>query len=161
MTEGGETLKRNILFFVSLVAAVFVFAGTTIAETYQIRSRNQNQNQIQNRRYKQNLDCQFVKKGKPGDASGEVSECNGDGLTIKDGNGGTVVVYGLGPVSYWNESNVVRPVHGETVFVTFRTVTFSDESTKNILFSLSYGTDYVPDIQLRDEESGCPKWRPM
>ena len=54
-------MKGRTSFVVSVVLALFVFAGTTLAETYsQNQTRSRNQNQIQNRRVKQNLKCLSV-----------------------------------------------------------------------------------------------------
>ncbi len=168
MREGGETLKRNILFIASLVLAVFVFAGTTLAETAnQIRNRNQNQNQNQNqiRRYKQDLKCLLVLNGEDGTLVGTVSEISPpqtfDGIKITVGEE-EISVYGLGPVKYWEDLGVERPGVGDNVSLEVKKVYFTPATYKYILMSLTYpDPDPVISIQLRSVETGCPLWRPM
>jgi hypothetical protein len=162
--EGGETLKRNILFFVSLMVAVFVFAGATLAEmTNQIRNRNQNQNQ--NRRYKQDLKCKLALNSEDVTLAGTVSEISPpqtfDGIKIFVGVE-EIAVYGLGPVKYWEDQKVERPVVGDNVSLEVKKVYFTPATYKYILMSLTYtGPDSGISIQLRNVDTGCPLWRPM
>lgn len=157
-------MKTRIPFVVSVVLALFVFAGTTLAETYsQNQTRSRNQNQIQNRRVKQNLKCQLV------DAAADTQVpfdgtvqgvCPFEGLKIDTAAGG-IVVYGLGPVSYWTANNMHRPEVGDQVSVVVRKITFTDEP-KYLLMSLEYtdtDTGNPVTIILRDGETGCPLWR--
>ena len=159
-TEGGETMKTRISFMASVVLALFVFSGTTLAETYsqnQTRSRNQNQNQ--NRRVKQNLECPVVLNAEKATFSGTVDVGSFDGLKIDDGDGVLTTVYGLGPVSYWAAEGVVRPADGDLVSVEVKKIVFSDETSKYILMNLTNTTTNGA-IQLRDKDTGCPLWRP-
>ncbi len=160
-------MKTRISFMVSVVLALFVFAGTTLAETYSQNQtrRNQNQNQNQNRRIKQNLKCFLV--GEVTTIEGTVYDVGSfEGLKIDTGDKtlgeeGIITVYGLGPVSFWEAKDVDRPVIGDMVSVVVRKITFTDKTFKYILMSLTYT---VPEpevtIQLRDELTGCPLWRP-
>lgn len=89
----------------------------------------------------------------------------GQGIGIDTGNE-IVQVFGIGPVRYWEDViDVARPDVGDGILVTGKEVTFSDGTTKIIVFtvkfiSLNSGTA-VPDetIVLRDEETGLPLWR--
>jgi hypothetical protein len=87
-----------------------------------------------------------------------VAECSYDGLTLTKEGMEDMVVFGLGPVSYWNSFDpaVPRPSTGDVVTVEYKPVTFGDV-VKNILFSLAY-EDGIK-IQLRDPATGCPLWR--
>ena len=157
-------MKTRISFVVSVVLALFVFAGTTLAETYsQNQTRSRNQNQIQNRRVKQNLKCLSVHDAVLETIVGEVADVGTfDGLKIDTGDGEIITVYGLGPVSFWESEGVDRPVLKDQISVDVKKIVFSDSTfNKYILMSLTY-TDPDPDvnIKLRDESTGCPLWRP-
>jgi hypothetical protein len=167
-TEGGETMKTRISFMVSVVLALFVFAGTTLAETYsqnQTRSRNQNQNQ--NRRVKQSLKCLLVLNAAEVTFTGTVSDVGTfEGLKIDTedktlGEEGIITVYGLGPVSFWEAQDVDRPVIGDPISVDVKKIVFSDLTFKYILMSLTYTEPEIDvTIQLRSDVTGCPLWRP-
>ncbi len=160
-------MKTRISFAVSVVLALFVFAGTTLAETYsQNQTRSRNQNQIQNRRVKQNLKCLSVLNAEEEETfTGSVSDVgNFEGLKIDTGvktigDDGIVTVYGLGPVSFWESEKVDRPVIGDLISVDVKKIVFSDSTFKYILMSLTY-TDTGVTIKLRSKETGCPLWRP-
>jgi len=155
-------MKTRISFAASVILALFVFAGTTLAETYsQNQTRSRNQNQIQNRRVKQNLKCLSVLDAVSETMVGEVADVGTfDGLKIDTGGGTIITVYGLGPVSFWESENVDRPVLKDPISVDVKKIVFSDSTfNKYILMSLTY-KDTNETIQLRDPDTGCPLWRP-
>ena len=92
--------------------------------------------------------------GTPFTYEGDVTECQGDGMVIAttDEN---VTIYGIGPVRYWDELGVIRPVAGDTVIVSGYAVEYNDE-LRNIATSITVGEDTV---LLRDPETGVPLWR--
>ncbi len=80
----------------------------------------------------------------------------GRGISVDVGDGEIVDVYGIGPIRYWSDLDVVRPGVGDVITVSGRDVTFSDGTTKFIAYSVAIGDTTVV---LRDETTGLPLWR--
>ena len=78
----------------------------------------------------------------------------GGGMLIStvDGN---VVIYGIGPVRYWNSLGVDRPTVGEDVTVAGYNVNYNEEY-RNIAVTMTVAGNTV---QLRDPDTGLPLWR--
>jgi len=85
---------------------------------------------------------------------GEVIECQGDGMVIATATE-NVTVYGIGPVRYWDEVGVIRPVTGDNVTVSGYEVDYNGVF-RNIAVIITVGGVEVP---LRDPERGVPLWR--
>lgn len=70
-------------------------------------------------------------------------------------------VFGIGPVRYWEDVlETARPDVGDVIKVTGREVTFSDGTTKIIVYTVTFVvTNPEETIVLRDEENGLPLWR--
>ncbi len=79
----------------------------------------------------------------------------GSGLTIDEGDGEFITVYGMGPLSYWDSLKVAKPTVGEEVEIEALDVTFSDGSIRLIAVSLTIGETFIP---LRTDD-GRPAWR--
>ena len=86
----------------------------------------------------------------------------GDVITAVAGQGlelatteGNVIIYGIGPVRYWDSLEVLHPCVGDTLTVTGYTVNYNDE-VRNIAVTITIGDDIV---ELRDPETGAPLWR--
>ena len=93
--------------------------------------------------------------GTPFDYTGEVVSClSGEGLVLAIGSE-NIIIYGIGPNSYWELLGVEKPGVGETVTVVGNTVDFNGELL-NIATSITIGEDTV---SLRDLETGLPLWR--
>ena len=83
----------------------------------------------------------------------------GQEIQIDTGGGIFVIVYGIGPIHFWNDIGIDRPGVGEPVSIEGYEVTFSDESTKIIASSITIGEgENTVEILLRDE-TGAPVWR--
>ena len=80
---------------------------------------------------------------------------SGQGMEIDTGTD-IVTVYAIGPVRFWNDIGIARPGVGEDVSIDGYEVTFSDGSTKIIVYSVTIGEDTV---MLRDKRTGAPAWR--
>jgi hypothetical protein len=80
---------------------------------------------------------------------------SGQGMEIDTGTE-IVTVYGIGPISFWDDMGIARPEVGEYLVIEGYEVTFSDGSTKIIAYSVTIGDTTVT---LRDEETGAPVWR--
>ena len=76
----------------------------------------------------------------------------GAGLTI-EGDSGTVTVFGLGPVWYWDANNIDRPDLGEFVSVDASGVIYT---TQKVILSLTIDGQT---LQLRDPSTCLPVWR--
>ncbi len=85
---------------------------------------------------------------------GEVIECQGDGMVIATETE-NVTVYGIGPVRYWDDLELIRPVTGDIVTVSGYAVDYNGVS-RNIAVTITVGGVEVP---LRDLETGVPLWR--
>lgn len=79
----------------------------------------------------------------------------GQGLKLGTTDGKSIAVYGIGPVSYWEQIRVERPTVGETIIVTGYTVNY-DGIERNIATVVTIYEEIVP---LRDLETGIPLWR--
>jgi len=86
-----------------------------------------------------------------GDVIGMVP---GDGMEIATANG-NIKVYGIGPVRYWRQMGVDRPVVGDNVDVSGFTVAYNGVE-RNIAFSITIDDKTV---QLRDPATGAPMWK--
>ena len=86
--------------------------------------------------------------------AGEVVNAGiaGSGLSIDDGTEITVI-YGMGPLGYWEKEGVLKPAVGDTVEIAAVLVTFSDED-RWIAVSLTVGGEIVI---LRTDDG--PAWR--
>jgi hypothetical protein len=95
--------------------------------------------------------------GEPVTVSGVVSAIAyyGQGLDIDTGEE-VVTVYGMGPVWYWYQLGVDRPVVGDTITVDGYIVTFSDGSAQTIATNVLINGE---DIALRDYDTGLPLWQ--
>ena len=84
---------------------------------------------------------------------------HGNGLVLNTGNE-EVVVFGLGPLGYWEKNEVDRPEVGEAITVLAYALSFS-ETTRYIAASITIdeGTTAEETITLRDPDTGCPLWR--
>jgi len=99
--------------------------------------------------------------------TGTVSELGyiGTGISLVTDPGETVQIYGVGPFRYWEDQGMPRPELGDVITVEGREVTFSEEDTKFIAFSVTM--TIVDDesefttitITLRDADTGLPLWR--
>jgi len=68
---------------------------------------------------------------------------------------GEITVYGIGPVFYWNQVEVARPVVGDMVTVNGYNVTLADGSVRYIAASVVMGEN---EVALRDATTGAPLW---
>ena len=105
--------------------------------------------------------CLNVLEGTPVTLVGTVADIgpHGNGLVLET-NTGKVVVFGLGPVWYWEKYDLDRPDVGEAITVFAYTLSFSD-TTRYIAASITIGegTTAEEKITLRDPDTGCPLWR--
>ena len=92
--------------------------------------------------------------------TGKVSSAAyyGQGLQIDNGTE-VVVVYGIGPVWYWNSLGIERPAIGDDVTAEGYEVTFSDGSVKNIAAKITISGETDQTIELRDADTSAPLWR--
>lgn len=103
----------------------------------------------------------LVCAGAPTTITGTVSGESylGSGLQIDTGDE-IVVVYGIGPYWYWENSGLARPTIGEEVTVSGMEVTFSDGTIRIIAMSITVSGE---ELQLREEcldgVGGWPLWR--
>jgi hypothetical protein len=102
-------------------------------------------------------DPSYILNGEPFVFSGAVSAVgylNGGGLTLATSNG-TVAVYGIGPLWYWEREGFDWPQVGDSMGVAGFTVELDGVST-NILMSAT--TVNGKALQLRDPDTGWPLW---
>ncbi|MBE0556353.1 MAG: hypothetical protein IH628_03890 [Proteobacteria bacterium] len=78
----------------------------------------------------------------------------GEGMLISTADG-NVVIYGIGPVRYWESLGVDRPAVGEDVSVAGYNVNYNEEY-RNIAVTMTVGENTV---ELRDPDTGLPLWR--
>ncbi len=86
-------------------------------------------------------------------------------MVISIGYGGTgmvietedaeVIIYGLGPLWFWDCNNVSRPVPEDLIEVSGYTVDYNDIQ-RNIAVSITIDSET---LELRDPETGSPLWR--
>ncbi len=100
--------------------------------------------------------------GTPFNFQGEVitayvpgSGIQGRGLEISTANG-NVKLHGMGPVFYWEDLGVQRPVVGDNLTANGYAVDFSGNNV-NVLMSVTLANGTT--VQLRDAETGAPLWR--
>lgn len=97
---------------------------------------------------------QLLLTGEPFHLDGTVVSVRlGKGLTL-DTADGEVVIYGLGPVTYWTEQDVPMPVAGDAVSVDGMIVQVND-ADRYVAFAITVNG---LTIQLRDPETGKPLW---
>ncbi|MBW2369789.1 MAG: hypothetical protein JRH15_18105 [Deltaproteobacteria bacterium] len=91
------------------------------------------------------------------DVKGDVITCglpgNGMEIAIDEEN---MVVFGVGPMWYWEFSGVDKPAVGDIVSVDGYTVDYNGE-LRNIAVSIIVDENIV--VELRDVETGYPLWR--
>jgi len=85
---------------------------------------------------------------------------SGNGMEIDTGDTETVQVYGTGPLQYWDAVGLIKPAVGDNVEVTLGTITYSDDSQKNVAVNITF-TDTADGIDLRDNDTCVPLWRGM
>ncbi len=66
-----------------------------------------------------------------------------------------VIIYGLGPLWFWDCKNVSRPLVGDMIEVAGHTVEYNDVQ-RNIAVSITIDGET---IELRDPATGTPLWR--
>jgi len=98
--------------------------------------------------------AQHILEGTPFELTGTVvSIALGMGLEIATADG-NVIVYGIGPVRYWESVGVERPAVGDEVTVSGYSVDFNGE-LRNIAMSITVDGTVV---QLRDPDTALPLW---
>jgi hypothetical protein len=97
---------------------------------------------------------QYILGGTPFVYEGTVvSIGSGLGMVIATAEG-NVIVYGIGPVHYWDTLEVDRPSVGDVITASGYTVDYSGVE-RNVAMSLTIdGTE----VQLRDPETAKPLW---
>ena len=102
--------------------------------------------------------------------SGTVSSVAsiGSGLSVDEGEGAIVIIYGMGPYWFWDAAvpAIDRPDFGDVVSGNAMEVTFSDGTIKNIAMDITVGTQAelilrVPcggDPDYPDLVGGVPYW---
>lgn len=90
------------------------------------------------------------------DYSGEVISIGygGSGMVIETEDA-EVMIYGLGPLWFWNCKNVSRPVVGDAIKINGYAVDYNDVQRNIAVFITIDGQT----IELRDPETGAPLWR--
>ena len=89
--------------------------------------------------------------------TGTIIDClRGDGITLATVDSGNVVIYGIGPESFWEEYGG-RPAVGETITVTGYAISYNGE-VRNIAWTITLGNGDL--VTLRDE-AGLPLWRTL
>lgn len=79
----------------------------------------------------------------------------GLGMTLDTSNG-DITVYGLGPIWYWNNNNVTRPVVGDTVTTTVYKLDINGK-LYYVLKSITLADGKT--LNLRDDSTNLPLWR--
>ena len=79
----------------------------------------------------------------------------GQGMTLDTSNG-DITVYGLGPIWYWNNNNVTRPVVGDTVTATVYKLDINGK-LYYVLKSITLADGKT--LNLRDDSTNFPLWR--
>ena len=69
---------------------------------------------------------------------------------------GEETVFGIGPISYWNELGVTFPEVGEYVEIEACEVTYADGTSKLVAYSITLADGAVT-VQLRDDDF-MPLW---
>jgi hypothetical protein len=91
----------------------------------------------------------------PFNYAGAIISClEGDGILLATEDDGNVVIYGIGPMSYWEQYGG-KPGIGELITVEGYSVSFNDE-VRNIAWSITLSDGTV--VTLRND-AGLPLWR--
>ena len=90
--------------------------------------------------------------------SGLARAVDGIDMEIDTGEGELTSIYGIGSISYWSSQDLDQPTIGENVEVEYTTITFSDDSTKEVAVTITF-LDSGEDILLRDLDTCAPLWR--
>ncbi|MCB2182304.1 MAG: hypothetical protein KQH63_09785 [Desulfobulbaceae bacterium] len=96
-----------------------------------------------------------------GIVSGQVASFvtgSGNGMELDLGAGQIISIYGIGSLTYWESLGVDQPCIGETVEVEYATITFSDDSTKDVAVSITF-VDSGETVELREADTCIPFWR--
>ncbi len=83
---------------------------------------------------------------------------SGNGMEIDLGDGEIMSIYGVGSLSYWSSLAVDQPTIGENIEVEYATITFSDDSTKDVAVTITF-VDSGETVELRDDVTCVPLWR--
>jgi hypothetical protein len=83
-----------------------------------------------------------------------VSIVRGGGLLLATDED-NIIIYGIGPVRYWESQGVERPAVAETIKVDGYTVDYNGVD-RNIAVSIVVGDD---EVELRDPDTCAPLWR--
>lgn len=96
-----------------------------------------------------------ILSGTPFIIEGEVisSGIPGNGIVVATADG-NILIYGLGPISYWTEAGLEKPAVGDTITVEGFTVDYNGEY-RNIATSVTIDSTT---LDLRDLETGLPLW---
>ena len=87
--------------------------------------------------------------------TGEVISIGYGGRGMVIGPDEEVIIYGLGPLWFWDCKNVSRPLVGDMIEVAGYTVGYNDVQ-RNIAVSITIDGET---IELRDSATGAPLWR--
>ncbi|MDY0039750.1 MAG: hypothetical protein RBS57_05515, partial [Desulforhabdus sp.] len=79
----------------------------------------------------------------------------GEGMELVTAAGETLTIYGIGPVWYWANLGIERPVVGDDIHVEGYIVNFNLVE-RYIAMTITVGEELV---QLRDPDTGEPLWR--
>jgi len=97
-----------------------------------------------------------ILSGTPFDITGDVfSIVPGGGVEIAPAEGDNVIIYGIGPVRYWDSLGGDRLLVGDAIEVTGYTVDYNGV-LRNIAMGITI--DGVM-VELRDPDTGVPLWR--
>ena len=98
-----------------------------------------------------------ITDGAPVQVTGIVANIGtrGSGIGIDTGSE-IITVFGMGPLAFWDASNIAKPEIGEEIIVNGYEITLSDGSARIIAESVIIGGQ---ELILRDSESGLPLWR--
>lgn len=154
------------VFTAILIIPTLVLAGYANEYAYQYANQYANQYKYQTRELLGAGNCYAfgdgsgllhdILSGTPFAYGGYVVSIGpaGDGmvLAVEDEN---ITIYGIGPVSYWEDLGVARPLVGEFVDVTGYTVDFNGVE-RNIAMSMIVGEE---EVVLRNPDTGVPLWR--
>ena len=160
------------VFTTILIIPALVLAGYANEYAYQYAGGEANQyangelNQVQTRELARVGNCYALGEGNGplhDILSGTPFAYEGYVVTIGPAGEGMVLaveeenitIYGIGPLSYWEDLGVARPLVGEFVDVTGYTVDFNGVE-RNIAMSMIVGEE---EVVLRNPDTGVPLWR--
>lgn len=96
-----------------------------------------------------------ILSGVPFTFEGEVIGCTqGGGLTLETADG-EVLLYGIGPVYFWEKLGVGYPAIGDVLTAIGYTVNYNGIDRNVVMSIIIDGTT----VELRDQETGKPLWR--